>query len=81
VRLAINPRFKPPPRTSRMPNFQTVEVAFAGSCLLKDMLSHFQRRDGRADEEASIRNNFIQPCRKRATVGTSNFCFKLFIDP
>jgi hypothetical protein len=29
--------------------FQTVEVAFAGRRLLKDMLRHFKRRDGLAD--------------------------------
>jgi hypothetical protein len=40
--------------------FQTVEVTFAGSRLLKNMLRHFQRRDGLADHEASIRDNFVQ---------------------
>src|SRR5260370_25233491 len=40
--------------------FQTVEVALAQRRLLKDMLRHFKRRDGLADQEASIRNNFVQ---------------------
>ena len=29
--------------------FQTVEVAFAGGRLLKDVLRHFKRRDGFSD--------------------------------
>jgi hypothetical protein len=40
--------------------FRPVEVTFAGGCLLKDVLRHFQRRDGLADQEASIRNNLVQ---------------------
>ena len=40
--------------------FQTVEVAYAGRRLLKDMLRYFKRRDGLADHEASIRDNLIQ---------------------
>jgi hypothetical protein len=40
--------------------FQTVEVAYTGCRLLKDMLCHFQRRDGLADPESSIRDDRIQ---------------------
>src|SRR6202035_1262883 len=40
--------------------FQTVEVAFAGSRLLKNMLRDFQRRDRLADHEASIRDDLVQ---------------------
>ena len=41
-------------------SFQPVEVAFAGSCLLKDVLRHFQRRSGLADQEAPIRDDLVQ---------------------
>ena len=37
-----------------------VEVAYARCRLLKNMLRHFKRRDGFADQETMIRNNFVQ---------------------
>jgi hypothetical protein len=40
--------------------FQTVEVAHAQRRLLKNVLRHFERCDRLADQEASIRYNFVQ---------------------
>jgi hypothetical protein len=40
--------------------FQTVEVAFPGGCLPKDMLRYFKRRDRLSDQEATIRDYFVQ---------------------
>jgi hypothetical protein len=40
--------------------FQPVKVAYAGGRLLKDMLRHFQRRDGLADQEPTIRDDLVQ---------------------
>ena len=40
--------------------FQTAEVAFAGRRLLKDVLRHFKRCDGLADQETTIRDDLIQ---------------------
>ena len=37
-----------------------VDVAYARCRLLKNMLRHFKRRDGFADQETMIRNNFVQ---------------------
>jgi hypothetical protein len=59
--------------------FQTVEVAFAGGSLLKNVLRHFQRRDRLVDHEASIRNNFVQRLPHHGDRDASNFYFKLFI--
>ena len=40
--------------------FQPVEVALARRRLLKDMLRHFQRRDGPSDQEPTIRDDLVQ---------------------
>jgi hypothetical protein len=40
--------------------FQPVKVAYAGGRLLKDVLRHFERRDGLPDQEATIRDYLVQ---------------------
>jgi hypothetical protein len=40
--------------------FQTVEVAFAGRRLRKDMFRHFKRRYRLSHQEATIRDDLVQ---------------------
>jgi len=56
---------------------ETVEVAFAGSGLLKDMLRHFKRCDGLSGQEATIRDDLIQRLPHEGNRGRIVFLFLL----
>jgi hypothetical protein len=59
--------------------FQTVEVAFARRCLLKNMLRHFQRRYRLPTKKRRSVTTSFNACRMKTTVDASYLCFKSVI--
>jgi hypothetical protein len=57
--------------------FQTAQVAFAGSRSLKNVLRHFQRRDGLTGQESSIRDNFVQRLPQKGDGRCIKFPFQI----